>query len=137
MWDGIIDVGERCDTNNLNGQTCSSIGPFVGGELKCNSKCQFDTSKCIREREPTPRPEPKKEVDEGLTPGEKADALRYTAQAEAYYQEKYGERINPNQEVQEQLEEQEAMREYYEKQYYKPAPAAGENENCVGMACPN
>ncbi|MGM0596720.1 MAG: DUF4215 domain-containing protein [Myxococcota bacterium] len=40
-----IDSGEDCDSNNLNGQTCSSLG-YGSGILSCNSNCTFDTSNC-------------------------------------------------------------------------------------------
>lgn len=43
---GIIEEAEKCELNNLNGQTCASLG-FLKGELKCSKNCQFDTSNCI------------------------------------------------------------------------------------------
>ena len=49
--DGIIQIpdgqsiNEQCDTNNLNGATCISLG-FTGGNLACTNNCQFDTSQC-------------------------------------------------------------------------------------------
>ncbi|MBI5060807.1 MAG: hypothetical protein HZB67_00675, partial [Candidatus Aenigmarchaeota archaeon] len=36
---------EQCDGNDLAGQTCQSRG-FVGGTLKCNMGCTFDTGGC-------------------------------------------------------------------------------------------
>ncbi len=41
----VINAGEDCDTNNLNGETCQSQG-FDTGELACTSGCAFDTSGC-------------------------------------------------------------------------------------------
>jgi hypothetical protein len=45
--DSIIDPGEVCDVNNLNGQTCESLGFPGGGGLGCTSSCSFDTSHCL------------------------------------------------------------------------------------------
>jgi Protein of unknown function (DUF1566) len=42
---GIIDFGEPCDQNNLNGQTCVSLG-FSFGTLACGGACVLDTSGC-------------------------------------------------------------------------------------------
>ncbi len=39
------DTGEVCDENNLNGNSCQSLG-FGGGVLTCSTACQFDTSAC-------------------------------------------------------------------------------------------
>ena len=39
-----INIGEECDGNNFNGQTCQSIG-YRSGSLNCNS-CYFDISQC-------------------------------------------------------------------------------------------
>lgn len=42
----MLDVGELCDTGNLNGEDCDSQG-FVGGPLACGGDCaSFDTSAC-------------------------------------------------------------------------------------------
>lgn len=57
------DFGEQCDKTNLNGQTCVSRG-FVSGDLSCNSKCKFDTSKCMRETVRRNRPTPLKNNEE-------------------------------------------------------------------------
>ena len=43
--DSIIDSGEKCETNDLAGATCQSLG-FLKGTLACNSNCQYDTSNC-------------------------------------------------------------------------------------------
>jgi LPXTG-motif cell wall-anchored protein len=43
--DGVIDVGEDCDSSNLGGATCLSEG-YDGGTLACHSNCTFDTSAC-------------------------------------------------------------------------------------------
>ena len=43
---GEVDPDEVCDGDNLNGETCSSLG-FGDGELACHSSCQaFDVSLC-------------------------------------------------------------------------------------------
>lgn len=41
----VLETGEECDTDQLNGQTCTTKG-FTGGTLKCSSSCKFDTSGC-------------------------------------------------------------------------------------------
>ncbi len=43
--DGVVDVGEQCDTANLGGQTCEGLG-FASGVLQCNAGCTYDTSGC-------------------------------------------------------------------------------------------
>ncbi|PKN47211.1 MAG: hypothetical protein CVU59_03645 [Deltaproteobacteria bacterium HGW-Deltaproteobacteria-17] len=45
--DGVIELNfnEACDTDNLGGATCESLG-FRAGTLTCGSECQFDTSQC-------------------------------------------------------------------------------------------
>ena len=53
--DGIIQSGEECDTSNLNGQTCTSLG-FYGGTLLCYSNCTFNTSSCLTTPPPPPPP---------------------------------------------------------------------------------
>jgi hypothetical protein len=42
---GIIENNEECDTNNLNGESCESIG-FQGGILQCAPNCLFGTANC-------------------------------------------------------------------------------------------
>ena len=42
---GVVDSGEDCDGNNLNGKSCSTEG-FAGGTLSCTATCTFDTSSC-------------------------------------------------------------------------------------------
>ena len=42
---GKINPGEQCDGNNLDAKTCTSL-KFDGGTLKCDPKCNFDTSGC-------------------------------------------------------------------------------------------
>ncbi|MFC1647552.1 DUF4215 domain-containing protein [Patescibacteria group bacterium] len=44
--DGVINAGEECDTEDLGGETCSSVGDYTGGLLKCNANCEFTTSLC-------------------------------------------------------------------------------------------
>lgn len=43
--DGAVDPGEECDGNDLGGKTCGDYG-HVGGTLKCNPDCSYDTSDC-------------------------------------------------------------------------------------------
>jgi hypothetical protein len=43
--DGIIDIGEDCDTANLAGETCATQG-FTSGTLTCTASCTFNTSSC-------------------------------------------------------------------------------------------
>lgn len=43
---GVVDVGEMCDGNDLDGQTCAQMG-LPAGTLTCSASCQsFDTSGC-------------------------------------------------------------------------------------------
>jgi hypothetical protein len=42
----LLEVGEECDGSNLNGMTCFDRGFDGGGELSCDSTCDFDTSLC-------------------------------------------------------------------------------------------
>ena len=44
--DGVIDVGEDCDTLNLNSKTCATQG-FGSGTLSCTAACTFNTSSCV------------------------------------------------------------------------------------------
>jgi hypothetical protein len=43
--DGIIDLGEECDSGNLNEQSCISLG-CDGGSLGCSADCKFVGSQC-------------------------------------------------------------------------------------------
>lgn len=43
--DGMINSGEDCDGNNLNGQNCLSLG-HDGGSLGCYANCHFNESTC-------------------------------------------------------------------------------------------
>ncbi len=43
--DGIVDPGELCDGDALNGATCISQG-FDGGDLVCTAECTFDEAQC-------------------------------------------------------------------------------------------
>ena len=43
--DGFLDKGEQCDTANLDGQSCASLG-YADGALTCTDKCLFDESDC-------------------------------------------------------------------------------------------
>ncbi len=44
---GIKEEGEQCDQSDLGGLTCETVGNFGGGDLLCNSACQYDTSGCF------------------------------------------------------------------------------------------
>lgn len=43
--DSTVDIGEECDTLELNGENCLSLG-FYGGDLACDETCSFNTSPC-------------------------------------------------------------------------------------------
>jgi hypothetical protein len=44
--DGVIDSFEDCEGNNLDGETCVTIG-YDGGKLTCDNEfCEFDDAKC-------------------------------------------------------------------------------------------
>jgi hypothetical protein len=125
---GHIDSGEECDGSLLNGKTCTGLG-YDTGTLSCNSNCKFTGCRNIRQREATPAPSNSEDEDEGT---------------------------NSNQEVADQLEEQRLTREYQQQQaelasqqaevaeweagYLREQAeqaAAGEDADCIGMACPN
>lgn len=40
-----IEIGEQCDSANMGGSSCVSLG-FSGGTLSCSSACTFITSAC-------------------------------------------------------------------------------------------
>ena len=43
----IVEAGEQCDTSDLAGKDCTSIGQnFVGGMLGCNNDCTLNTASC-------------------------------------------------------------------------------------------
>ncbi len=49
----ILESGEQCDIQKLNGQNCISLGKgYDGGILRCNENCIFDESGCIAYVEP-------------------------------------------------------------------------------------
>ncbi len=50
----IIEGGEDCEGDDLNGETCLSLG-YASGDLSCDIACTFDTSNCVA---PTPTPSP-------------------------------------------------------------------------------
>ncbi|MBU0977163.1 MAG: hypothetical protein KKD18_01995 [Nanoarchaeota archaeon] len=43
--DGVADPGEDCDDDDLNGQTCQTLG-YDSGDLSCNPDCTFNTGQC-------------------------------------------------------------------------------------------
>ena len=48
--DGYIDTdkGEVCDSENLDGKTCTSFPEYIGGTLACNKSCKFNKLKCFK-----------------------------------------------------------------------------------------
>jgi hypothetical protein len=42
---GVRDAGEDCDGSDRDGASCHSLG-FMGGPLRCDARCNFDTSSC-------------------------------------------------------------------------------------------
>ena len=42
----IVEPGEDCDSGDLNGATCVSLG-FTSGSLSCSGTCTYNTSGCI------------------------------------------------------------------------------------------
>lgn len=61
---GVREGSERCDGDDLGGETCSGATTTQrpDGELLCSASCAFDTSYCVRlpppSRPPCPRKEP-------------------------------------------------------------------------------
>ncbi|MBS3071419.1 hypothetical protein J4408_00345 [Candidatus Pacearchaeota archaeon] len=43
---GLVESGEQCDLNNLNGKSCETQ-EFSSGTLVCSSECVFDISSCV------------------------------------------------------------------------------------------
>lgn len=43
--DGVMDIGESCDTLDLNGKSCATEG-FSSGTLSCTASCSFNTTAC-------------------------------------------------------------------------------------------
>jgi len=62
----IIEGGEDCEGENLNGQTCESIG-YGPGTLSCDIACSFDTYNCSPAPTPTPTPSPTHHVSTTTT----------------------------------------------------------------------
>jgi len=52
---GIIEGGENCEGDNLNNQTCLSLG-YGPGNLTCDIACSFDTFNCSPLPTSTPTP---------------------------------------------------------------------------------
>jgi hypothetical protein len=47
--DAVIDLFEDCEGNNLNGETCKSLG-YDGGTLRCDEEfCELDEERCTLE----------------------------------------------------------------------------------------
>lgn len=47
----VIETGEECDGDYLNGKSCSALDGFVQGALACSPNCEYDTSSCMSEEE--------------------------------------------------------------------------------------
>jgi hypothetical protein len=43
--DGVMQMGEQCDTADFGAETCQTQG-FVSGQLLCTADCRLDTSRC-------------------------------------------------------------------------------------------
>ena len=43
---GIIEADEECDSENLDGLTCTSAAGYFTGELACNEDCTLDFTDC-------------------------------------------------------------------------------------------
>jgi hypothetical protein len=50
--DGAVNGNEQCDTADLAGATCTSLGYTLGGVLGCDAGCGFDTSGCASQQFP-------------------------------------------------------------------------------------
>lgn len=45
--DGVLQTQfEECDEDDLDNETCHSLGYYAGGNLSCDSTCHFDISQC-------------------------------------------------------------------------------------------
>lgn len=65
--DGVIEGPEDCEREDLNGETCESLG-YQSGTLSCDIACDFDTSGCVPYPTPTPTPTPTMTPTPTLTP---------------------------------------------------------------------
>lgn len=66
---GVIEGGENCEPQDLNGYTCSSLGYQGGGFLQCSSACLFDVSNCRlqpTDSQPTDAGQPTPDDDAGV-----------------------------------------------------------------------
>lgn len=52
---GLIEGGEECEENELDGASCGILG-FAGGSLRCSAGCLLDSSGCYAERFDTSGP---------------------------------------------------------------------------------
>lgn len=43
---GVLEAGEQCDSANLDGNTCGTLG-FTSGNLGCSATCTLDTAGCV------------------------------------------------------------------------------------------
>ena len=43
---GVVEEGEDCENNDLNGKTCSDFAGLQAGVLTCGEDCRFDFSSC-------------------------------------------------------------------------------------------
>ena len=49
---GVKDAGEQCDSSDLGGQTCQTLG-YTNGTLSCNVDCTFNVDACFDVSEPS------------------------------------------------------------------------------------
>lgn len=52
---GVVDAGELCDGDDLDGRTCADRFYFGGGTLACQEDCTFDEAGCVESEEGTTR----------------------------------------------------------------------------------
>jgi hypothetical protein len=43
---GVRELGEECDGNDLGSSQCSNFGEYTGGALGCTSTCEYDFTTC-------------------------------------------------------------------------------------------
>ncbi len=50
--DGVVDLEEQCDGADLASSSCTALGYTLGGELACDTYCNFDLSGCRSQQAP-------------------------------------------------------------------------------------
>lgn len=51
----ILEAGEECEVNDLDGASCALVG-FAGGTMRCDAGCKLDDAECYEERFDTSGP---------------------------------------------------------------------------------